>query len=233
MNPKSDGQILMEICDNLNKLNYTKDSYATRLVEKHQFEDGFIVESNLRRQLIGLYYENKQIGILGFSVKKGNLNIDGLQGIPNKKIKYPSNWYEHLLNPLIISSIKAYENPINLSQKLTYDIISSKALESRIEEIKINLEKARKEVKNLKKTPENEIAFRRLEYNEKQLILQNNRLLFTKKVRDDYFTKEGFLNLNKARVISIVKAHTNHLLHNHKAPLVKPKPKVVPIKKKR
>jgi hypothetical protein len=113
MKTKKDGQILMGICNNFNKLSYNKDKFKPKLIESHKFGDGFIIESNLKRQLIGLYYKNTKIEILGFSIKKGILNIDELQGIPNKQMRYPSGWYEHLLNPLIIASIKVYENPIN------------------------------------------------------------------------------------------------------------------------
>ncbi|NCP71872.1 hypothetical protein GW835_00560 [archaeon] len=203
---KKDVEILEEIVHNLNNIS-TNQNFIIKEINEHKFKDGFIIKSNLRRKLITLNYEGERIALLGFTIKNRNIEIQSIQGIKGTTFKHPSNWHQYLLTPFIASCLKAYQTPQRVTKYISFPDISSGVLEGRIKELKGLLEK----INETNKSEPNFFDKKRISYYTDKLKTLNQRLIITKKIRDDYFTKEGFINLNKRRVSLIVNKYQEQI----------------------
>jgi hypothetical protein len=204
-NRKKDFHILEEIVENVTNLTKNKE-LKIKEISSHKFSDGFLIENNMSRKLITLNYKEERVALLGFSIKNRNIEIESIQGIKNTSFKHPSNWYQYLLTPFIASSLKVYENKERLSKYIQFKEISSGVLEGRIKEIERLLQHNSKYNQNIT------LNEKRKDYYKNQLELLNRRLILTKKIRDDYFTKEGFINLNKKKVNVIVQKYNDQIM---------------------
>ncbi len=89
-------------------------------------------------------------------------------------------------------------------------------------------------IENKNATGNNLIDEKRISYYKEKIKALNQRLILTKKIRDDYFTKQGFINLNKNKVSIIVNKYQEQLLKiKNKKPIVRIKRlRKKPIKKR-
>jgi hypothetical protein len=215
---KKSAQLIKEVVDEITKIDVTKD-YRLKAVENHVFKDGFIIESNILRKLITHEYKNQRVAILGFTITKKNIEIQSIQGINNPDFKHPSNWHQLLLTPFIASCLKVYQTPERLSRHISYPDISSGLIEGRIKEMERLIKNI---IENKNATGINLIDEKRISYYKEKIKALNQRLILTKKIRDDYFTKQGFVNLNKSRVSFIVDKYQKQLLKiKNKKPIVR------------
>jgi hypothetical protein len=203
---KKDIELLNEISNPFEREIKLNNDYSLKTIKNHKFEDGFIIESKLKRGLISLNYKNQIIGLLGFNINNRHLDIIAIQGINQPNFKHPKNWYQLILTPFITSCLKVYQNEKNLSKYVSFGEISSGVLEGRIKEMEGLL-------KNILEKNNERITLRekRIEHYTKEIKRLKQIQILVKKIRDDYFTKDGKINLNKLKVIDVIKKREKQL----------------------
>jgi hypothetical protein len=209
-------KIASEINNNILSIKLS-DSLKLINVERYVFPDKYPINAHYNERIFILQKNKEKIGLFQFGVRKINdiglsvseyyvpitITLDFVQGVKQNKsnISFSKGWQETIINAFILACSPVLEK--NPEIKIRYsEFIPYLPGKDRNTERKLLLEKLQKEYQELLSSNQpNKEKF--LLEKKLEIFKAQKKIQFINAIRDRYFDKEGYLNLNKERVKKI------------------------------